>query len=78
MSQPFSPPFSVTDPDTWPAILTADEVAAIFRRKVGGLKRAVQRGEFQPEPYQRHPYRWRKSEVQRFVESGRVSSLRRT
>ena len=70
--------FSVADVSTWPAILTADEVAQILRRAVGGLKKAVQRDPaFVPQPYQRHPYLWRKSDVARFVESGRGGSLRK-
>jgi len=73
-----NPEFNVADPSTWPAILTADETAAILRRKVGGLKKACQRGPFQPAPYQVHPYRWRKSDVERFVLSGRGGHLRRT
>lgn len=59
--------FTPTDPATWPAVLTADEVAAIFRRAVGGLKKAVQRGGFVPAPFQVKPYRWRKSDIQRVV-----------
>jgi hypothetical protein len=71
-------PFDVANPDSWPAVMTASEVAAIFRRKVGGLKRAIQRGQIRfPMPYQTKPYLWRRADVVRFVESGRGSSLRR-
>lgn len=70
--------FSVADVATWPAILTASEVAQILRRKVGGLKKEIQTNPaFVPAPYQKHPYLWRKSDVVRFVESGRGGSLRR-
>ena len=72
-----SPAFNVADMSTWPAILTAEETAAILRRKVGGLKKACQGGMVQPAPYQTNPYRWRRSDVVRFVESGRGSQLRR-
>jgi hypothetical protein len=71
-------PFDVCNRDSWPEILTADEVAQIFRRKVGGLKRTIQADpSFVPRPYQVRPYLWRKADVLRFVESGRGHSLRR-
>jgi hypothetical protein len=60
-------PFSPTDPATWPATLTAEQVADIFQRKVGGLKKAVQRKEFDVRPFRTKPYRWRKSDIQRVV-----------
>lgn len=59
--------FLVTDPATWPPVLLADEVAAIFQRKVGGLKKSVQRHRFSPRPFEVKPYRWRRSDVIRVV-----------
>jgi hypothetical protein len=66
-----TPDFNATDPATWPLVLTADQVAAIYQRPVGGLKKACQQHRFVPAPYQRQPYRWRKADVLRDVEGGR-------
>jgi len=63
-----TPAFDVTDSATWPAILNAAEVAAIYRRKVGGLKKACQEHRFVPAPFQVRPYRFRKVDVVRHVE----------
>ena len=71
--------FTPTDRSTWGEVLTAEEVAAIFRRKVGGLKKACQRTSrrpFVPVPYQAKPFLWRRSDVIRALDSGRVQ-LRR-
>ena len=61
-------PFTVEDRATWPDVLTAEETAAIYRRSVGGLKKAIQLGRFVPSPYQKQPYRWRKSDVLRHLD----------
>lgn len=62
-----TPPFNACDPATWPATLTAEQVAAIYQRKVGGLKKSCQSHTFVPAPFQAKPYRWRKTDVQRHV-----------
>jgi hypothetical protein len=73
-----TPEFNVADVSTWRPILTAPEVAAILRRKVLGLKKAIQTNPaFVPAPFHKKPYLWRKSDLVRFVESGRGSQLRR-
>lgn len=69
--------FSPCDPATWPVVLTAEEVAAVYRREVGGLRKACQAHGFVPAPFQTHPYRWRKVDVLRHVEGARGSSLRK-
>jgi hypothetical protein len=53
--------------------LTAEQVAAIYQRKVGGVKKLCQQRTFVPAPFQKHPYRWRKVEVVRHVEGARGS-----
>lgn len=55
--------FSICDRATWPEVLTADEIAAIYQRKVSGLKKSCQQRTFVPAPYRRHPYRWKKTDV---------------
>lgn len=59
------------DPATWPVLLTAQDIAAIFRRSVMGIKKACQRGRFVPAPCQVRPYLWRRADVVRFVEGAR-------
>jgi len=65
-----TPVFNAADPTTWPLTLTADQVAAIYQRSVGGLKKACQRHRFHPAPFTR-PYRWRKADVLRDLATGR-------
>lgn len=74
-----TPAFSVSDPETWPVLLTVEHVIAIIpaHKSIGGLKKACQRGRFQPAPFQSKPFLWRRADVLRFVESGRVVSLRK-
>lgn len=68
--------FDITNPDTWPVLLNAREMGAIFRRASAGIIKSCQHGKFQPTPFQTRPYLWRKSDVVRFVESGRGSMRR--
>jgi hypothetical protein len=67
-----APEFNPTDPATWPLALTAEQVAAIYQRKVGGLRKSCQKGRFVPVPFSVKPYRWRKADVLRHLEGGRV------
>jgi hypothetical protein len=67
-----TPEFNAADPATWPLVLTADQVAAIYQRPVGGIKKACQQHRFVPAPFQRRPTRWRKADVLRDVEGGRA------
>lgn len=64
-------PFDPGDSHTWCATLTAEQVAAIYQRKVGGLKKSCQQRTFVPAPFQKRPYRWRKGDVLRHVEGQR-------
>lgn len=63
------------DRATWPELLTLDEMAAIYRRRVGGIRWALQARTFVPAPYLRNPYRWRKADVIRHLDGD--SRLRR-
>lgn len=60
--------FNALEPSTWPLVLTAEQVAAIYQRPILGLKKACQLHRFLPAPYKTHPYRWRKVAVLRDVE----------
>lgn len=69
--------FSPCDSSTWGATLTADQVAAIYQCKVGGLRKRCQERTFVPAPFRIHPYLWRKVDVLRDVEGARGSSFRK-
>jgi hypothetical protein len=70
--------FNPIDTATWPAVLTPEHVAEIYTRSVVSLKKACQRGTFQPAPYKVKPYRWRRVDVLRDVEGQRgFGQLRR-
>lgn len=73
-----TPEFSVCDTSTWPVLLNAAQVAAIYQRKVGGVVRACQSGTFVPAPMPGNPRRWRRADVLRHVEGARGFSMRRT
>lgn len=64
--------FDPLTPATWPLALTAEQVAAIYQRSVAGLKKSCQKRTLVPAPFQSHPYRWRKADVLRHVEGGRM------
>lgn len=57
--------FDPCDDRTWPYLLTVEEIAMIWRRSVGGIKKQCQLLRFRPAPFETQPYRWRKSDVQR-------------
>lgn len=59
--------FNPLDPNTWPQMLTLKQVAAIWQRPVGGIRKQLQRHTFQPAPKVKHPYRFRKCDVLRYV-----------
>lgn len=63
--------FDIANADTWPLILTAEQVAAIYQRGIYGLKKACQLHRFVPAPFQKQPYRWRKADLLRHIEGGR-------
>lgn len=67
-----APDFNPLDDATWPKAMTADQVAAIYQRPVGGVKKACQKHHFIPAPYKVQPYRWRKADVIRDLEGGRA------
>lgn len=73
-------PFSPADSRTWPAMLSAEQVCAIYGGvfTVSGLKKRCQREAFTPRPARVRPYLWRKCDVVRDVEGQRGGSpLRR-
>jgi len=68
-------PFDVTDAKTWPMVLNAEQVAAIYQRSVLAVKKACQQDRFIPAPFQVRPYRFRKVDVLRHIEGARGPAL---
>jgi hypothetical protein len=58
----------ITDLATLPVVITLDEIARIYRRKVTGLRRDLQLGTFRPAPFAKFPYRWLRDDVQRHLQ----------
>lgn len=69
--------FTPLDAATWPLVLTAEQVAAIYQRSVLGLKKSCQQQRFIPAPFRTKPYRWRRVDVLRDVEGARMAPMRR-
>lgn len=72
-----TPDFNVADSSTWPAVMDVDQIAAIYRRAAGGVRKACQEHTFVPAPFLTRPFRFRKVDVLRHVEGSNSSSLRR-
>lgn len=62
------PTFDPKQPETWPLVLNAAQVAAIYQRRPDGLRKACQLRRFLPAPYRAKPYLWRRVEVLRDVQ----------
>lgn len=67
-------PFDLTDSSTWPVTLDVDQMALIYRRTVGGIRKACQQKRFFPQPFQTHPYLWRRDDVTGYLERPKVAS----
>lgn len=68
-------PFNPLDSSTWLPTLTVEQVAAIYQRSVGGIRKACQKHHkhpFHPAPFKVQPFRWRKVDVLRDLEGGRA------
>ena len=63
--------FDANDTATWPITLTVHQVALIYQRAVGGVRKSCQLHRFVPAPFMVQPYRWRKVDVVRHVEGAR-------
>lgn len=63
------------NPDSWPALLTLEEVAVIYQRSPAAIRHALKPGRMRvsglPLPFLRRPARWRKSDVLRHVQGAR-------
>jgi len=52
-------------------LLTINEVAVIYGLSTGTIRRDLQRGTFQPEPWDKYPYRWKRSAIQADLDTNR-------
>lgn len=59
------PTFNAKDPSTWGATLTVGQVAAIYQRTPGAVRKASQLHRFIPAPYKERPWLWRTVDVLR-------------
>ena len=57
-------------------LLTIDEVAAIYRLSPTTVRTRLQRGTFRPLPWDKYPYRWNPSDVERDLETRRDLRMR--
>jgi len=82
MIMPTAPPAAITDLSPLPLILLIDEIARIYRRAPGTIRRDLQAGTFRPQPFAKFPYRWLKDDVvddlQRKSRQARVDELKPT
>jgi hypothetical protein len=64
--------FTPTDRATWPEVLTLAEAAAILRKSPRTLRRACGQRICVPAPAFTAPYRWRRSDITRFIDGPRA------
>lgn len=64
-----------TKPDTWPAVLTIEDMAAIYSRTEEAIRHDLKPGRGRvarvPLPFMRRPARWRKADILRHIQGGR-------
>lgn len=72
-----APVFSTADPDSWPVLLSLEQIAAIYQRKPSGVAKSCQQRTFQPAPFLVHPYRWKKTDLMRHLNGGRMVDVQR-
>lgn len=52
-----------------PLLLDLKQIASIYRISVATIYRDLANGSFRPAPYKRNPYRWRRVDVERDLDS---------
>lgn len=75
-STPSDLSFDPKRPETWPVVLTVAQIAAIYQRTEGALRKAMSNQRFHLAPMRGRPYRWRRVDVIRDVEGARGSLQR--
>jgi hypothetical protein len=67
--------FDPCNASTWPALLTAEQMAAIWQRSASRINRLAHEGRFDVAPVPKSsPRRWRKADVLRVVDPARRQS----
>ena len=66
-----------TDLSQLPLVLTIDEMAAIYRRTKGTIRRRIQQGKFRVAPYEGPPYLWLRVDVEHDLARRRPAPPRR-
>jgi hypothetical protein len=59
------PSFNAKDHSTWAPTLTVGQVAEIYQRTPGAVRKASQLHRFIPAPYKQRPWLWRTADVLR-------------
>lgn len=68
-------PFDPCNVSTWPALLTASQMAEIWQRSASRINRLTAEGRFDVAPVPKSsPRRWRKADVLRVVDPARRSA----
>lgn len=67
--------FDTANPDTWPELMSSAEVAALWGFAVVWLNKRVAKGRFAVAPVERHPNRWRKIDIVRYLRPDRPVRL---
>lgn len=65
-----------SNPATWPEDLTLDDMAVIRQQSASAIRHACKpssKRPYLPQPYQKRPLRWRKSDVARFLRVGKAA-----
>lgn len=65
------PTFTVSNVQGLEPLLSINDVALIYGLSEGTIRRDLQRGTFQPEPWDKYPYRWKRSDIQADLAQGR-------
>lgn len=52
-------------------LLSINDIALIYGLSEGTIRRDLQRGTFQPEPWDKYPYRWKRSAIQADLDTNR-------
>jgi len=58
-----------TNYDALPLVLKISHITRLFQISESKLRRELQDGTFQPEPFARNPYRWKKRDVIDYLET---------
>lgn len=61
----------ITDFAQLPVLLTIAEVSALYRVSPLTIRRRLSTNEFRPLPWEKYPYRWRKDDIKRDIETRR-------